>query len=246
MQVLSGLLLSSSRYMQRCAVLSPSGEECVLTFNLSKEAAPAQPSIMPPGPAVAGPSAPLPGYNRVSSSGRVIPGTGLGLPMSGVQPYHYTTDCSSVRRDVAGDMPDWGNSSEAGAGAGARAAASEEESFVEGVEEMLGSMDMSVYRMDDISVAPLTSPVTSAMDSVPMSAPAPGSAGPVAGPEVPAMNTVVSSWKLSSVRGEPRYAVLPSVPSPEFSPEAVVEAQLNALRWVGGRCAVAGPGGCIA
>lgn len=37
-------------------------------------------------------------------------------------------------------------------------------------------------------------------------------------------------WKLRSIHGEPMHAVLPTTHSPEFSPESVVEAQLEALR----------------
>lgn len=40
-------------------------------------------------------------------------------------------------------------------------------------------------------------------------------------------------WMLKGVTGECNSDELPSHPSPSFPPEAVVEAQLAALRWVG-------------
>lgn len=33
-QMLSGLHLTTDTYLQRCAIVAPSGEECVLTFTL--------------------------------------------------------------------------------------------------------------------------------------------------------------------------------------------------------------------
>ncbi|KAG2483502.1 hypothetical protein HYH03_017612 [Edaphochlamys debaryana] len=55
-------------------------------------------------------------------------------------------------------------------------------------------------------------------------------AGPSAGGMAPAPEPE-PVWRLSSVRGEPQYgAVPPNSPSPELSPEQVVEAQLAALQ----------------
>lgn len=43
---------------------------------------------------------------------------------------------------------------------------------------------------------------------------------------------ITKRWMLASVRGESSSTQLPAHPSPSFTPEAVVEAQLQAVRWV--------------
>ncbi len=105
-----------------------------------------------------------------------------------------------------------------------------------------------VQRMEVTSQAGETAILTFTMTSTspppppPASLPEPGTAAAaIAAASVPADQAAAAPappplepepvWRLRSVRGEPAYSsVLPEGPSPELSPEQVVEAQLHALQ----------------
>ncbi|KAL6754152.1 hypothetical protein V8C86DRAFT_380096 [Haematococcus lacustris] len=193
-QELSSLSLGSRRWIRRCSVTSPQGEEAVLTFTM-----------------------------------QLTPHTSSSSPTPGGR--------GSGHNDSSGSSSGSGTSSSKSSGSSGR-----EGGYADGNRDSSGTQ--GIRSAGDASQTPQADGAPGSVSHPLKGGNKPGSGDKAGAPPSSSggirMESMAGSgegaregegvWQLSGVVGEPLHSQLPDSPSPEWPPEVVVAAQMEALR----------------